>query len=65
MRDNLIEIRVIDKTYGYYFVNANDIPNSHKSGEYWIEEGTVYLDQFHKYQDELFKAINEVNHEGN
>lgn len=48
--------------YGDYRVYSNSIPESHKTGE-WIYDETdriIYLDQFHKYQDEIISRVAEV-----
>lgn len=55
----MISIEMTDKTSGTYRIEADDIPVLHQSGEWWIEKGTIYLDQTHRYQDDLFKAIEE------
>lgn len=53
----MITIEMIDKTSGTYRIDADDIPVLHQSGQWWIEKGTIYLDQTHKYQSEIFRAI--------
>ncbi len=52
-----INITTSEELFGTYRIEADDIPVLHKSGEWWKEKGVIYLDQTHKYQEELFKAI--------
>lgn len=52
-------VRHDDEITGTYTINATDIPSSHKQGT-WIydkKDKSIYLDQFHKYQNKIYESI--------
>lgn len=61
--NSIIELTNINKSKdeitGNYIVHTNDIPDTHKRGEWSYDRSThtIYLDQFHKYQTEIYQTI--------
>lgn len=53
----MIKITTSEEISGTYRINVPDIPDSHKVGRWWLENGVYYLDQTHKYQELLFSFI--------
>jgi hypothetical protein len=51
--------------HGYYHISTSDIPYDHTNGEYWYSPDEIFLDQFHKYDDQIFLAIEATHKTGN